>query len=451
MKRTVFTLTLTLLLIVMLCPTTAIAQSWQYSGSITTYGDMKYQTLAFSSNTFLFVASGRYIDKWNADTRVWIRDVFVGSNLKIQGLAIPEHNPFFLVYAVESINGERQYNDVEMRYTSDLSWRSDIDFDNNWGTRRLAVSGNGDHLVFSTWTNFGNHFLHSWDVSARTPVKRGHLFREHRGGIISENFFTALAIDNGGNYYFLGDGDKNVDERHFGSGGINHVYNPNSKVISLAYQGGYFASGSENNRVHIWDYKPPKWIRGFTTATDPKVLAFSKDRKYLAAGTANGDVYVWKVSNGVLLSRLSKHSSAVHSVAFSHDGRLIASADWGDNVYIWRRSGAAAAPTATPQVETPITETTLFSNYPNPFNPETWIPYQLAQPAEVTVSIHAADGKLVRVLELGNMPAGVYQDKDRAAYWDGKTEQGEPVASGVYFYTFTAGDFTATRKMLVMK
>ena len=96
-------------------------------------------------------------------------------------------------------------------------------------------------------------------------------------------------------------------------------------------------------------------------------------------------------------------------------------------------------------------ETTLLANYPNPFNPETWIPYQLAQPAEVTVSIHAADGRLIRTLVLGQLPAGVYQDKDRAAYWDGKNEQGESVASGVYFYTLKAGDFTATRKMLIRK
>ncbi len=99
----------------------------------------------------------------------------------------------------------------------------------------------------------------------------------------------------------------------------------------------------------------------------------------------------------------------------------------------------------------PPKETALLANYPNPFNPETWIPYQLAKPAEVTVSIHAADGKLVRTLALGQLPAGVYQARDRAAYWDGKNEQGESVASGVYFYTLKAGEFSATRKMLIRK
>ena len=96
-------------------------------------------------------------------------------------------------------------------------------------------------------------------------------------------------------------------------------------------------------------------------------------------------------------------------------------------------------------------KTVLLANYPNPFNPETWIPYQLAKGATVTVSIYAANGKLVRILELGHQPAGVYQTRSRAAYWDGRNAFGERVASGVYFYTLAADKFTATRKMLIRK
>ena len=96
-------------------------------------------------------------------------------------------------------------------------------------------------------------------------------------------------------------------------------------------------------------------------------------------------------------------------------------------------------------------KTALLHNYPNPFNPETWIPYQLAEPTHVTVHIYTTSGTLVRTLTLGHQPAGIYQHRSRAAYWDGKNAVGEPVASGVYFYTLTAGDFTATRKMLIRK
>ncbi len=103
------------------------------------------------------------------------------------------------------------------------------------------------------------------------------------------------------------------------------------------------------------------------------------------------------------------------------------------------------------QVEAKPKETALLPNYPNPFNPETWVPYQLAAAADVTLTIYAVDGTLVRTLALGHRPAGKYQSKSRAAYWDGRNALGEPVASGIYFYTLTAGDFSATGKMLVRK
>ncbi len=96
-------------------------------------------------------------------------------------------------------------------------------------------------------------------------------------------------------------------------------------------------------------------------------------------------------------------------------------------------------------------ETSLLPNYPNPFNPETWIPYQLAKSADVTLSIYAVDGRLIRTLALGHQPAGMYHSKSRSVYWDGRNQVGEQVASGVYFYTLTAGDFTVTRKMLIRK
>ena len=104
----------------------------------------------------------------------------------------------------------------------------------------------------------------------------------------------------------------------------------------------------------------------------------------------------------------------------------------------------------TEMAEVPET-TALLPNYPNPFNPETWIPYHLAIDAEVMLTIYDARGVAVRTLTLGHQPAGVYQSKHRAAYWNGRNHIGEKVASGLYFYTLTAGDFTATRKLLIIK
>ena len=96
-------------------------------------------------------------------------------------------------------------------------------------------------------------------------------------------------------------------------------------------------------------------------------------------------------------------------------------------------------------------KTALLANYPNPFNPETWIPYYLASDADVTITIHDITGALVRRLEIGHQKAGYYTHRNRAVYWDGRTEVGEHVASGVYFYRLTAGDDTHTRKMVILK
>ncbi len=97
------------------------------------------------------------------------------------------------------------------------------------------------------------------------------------------------------------------------------------------------------------------------------------------------------------------------------------------------------------------TEARLLKNYPNPFNPETWIPYQLAADTDVTITIYDMRGNLIQTLDVGHRSAGTYYARTRAAYWDGRNNSGESVASGVYYYTFSAGEFSGTGKMLLRK
>lgn len=96
-------------------------------------------------------------------------------------------------------------------------------------------------------------------------------------------------------------------------------------------------------------------------------------------------------------------------------------------------------------------ETKLLPNYPNPFNPETWIPYQLASDASVEISIYDSDGAIVRQLKLGHQRAGYYIDRERAAFWDGRSQTGERVASGLYFYQLRAGDYVSVKRMVIVK
>jgi hypothetical protein len=89
--------------------------------------------------------------------------------------------------------------------------------------------------------------------------------------------------------------------------------------------------------------------------------------------------------------------------------------------------------------------------FPDPGNPDVWLPYKLGRDVDVTINIYSMNGRLIRTLDLGHQAAGYYVTEDKAAYWDGKNEVGEQVASGIYFYTIQAGDFTATKKMVIAK
>ena len=146
----------------------------------------------------------------------------------------------------------------------------------------------------------------------------------------------------------------------------------------------------------------------------------------------------------------------VRAAAFSPDGKWLASGGLEGTILLWELNipveGKPVEPTGKlPGTWGKVKQTELYQNYPNPFNPETWIPYQLAEDVDVIVSIRSVSGQLIRTLDLGHKPAGIYIDKAEAAHWDGMNEAGEEVASDVYFYTIQAGDFTATKKMIVAR
>jgi hypothetical protein len=96
-------------------------------------------------------------------------------------------------------------------------------------------------------------------------------------------------------------------------------------------------------------------------------------------------------------------------------------------------------------------ETGLLPNYPNPFNPETWLPFQLRKGVNVRITIYDTLGREIRQFDLGHQPAGYYQTRERAVYWDGRNHVGERVASGTYFYRLEADDFVSVRRMVVLK
>ena len=169
---------------------------------------------------------------------------------------------------------------------------------------------------------------------------------------------------------------------------------------------------------------PPRHTTLIDTGDINNLYNFSASRKANTTGAVTADINVFT------------------NVPDDHSGYTIVK---NSNLPIEVIPAVPGAPTLLPDA------TSFLSNYPNPFNPETWIPYHLAKPADVRLTIYDMRGVVVRELVLGHQAAGFYTNRSRAAHWDGRNDFGEKVATGIYFCTFEAGDFTATRKMLIRK
>ena len=179
---------------------------------------------------------------------------------------------------------------------------------------------------------------------------------------------------------------------------------------------------------------------------------FTPDGRYLfASQERNLQIWDWKTET------LIEHSPIPDHLALSRDGTILLSyADTGQ-IRIWDAKALLPSKTVViPQDKQivmlgAVKRNQLLQNFPNPFNPETWIPFRLVAESHVTIHIHNATGQLVRRLSPGTMPAGNYSSQEQAVYWDGRNQIGEPVSSGVYLYTIHAGDFSATRRLLIRK
>lgn len=236
-------------------------------------------------------------------------------------------------------------------------------------------------------------------------------------------------------------------------------HNPWVTGVAFSPDGRTLASsgGWRDKSIRLWDAHSGKHKRTFIHTDEIRSVAFSPDGRILAGGSWDGTVLLWGVHTEALKRTLAGHTSSVNSIVFSPDGNTLASISYDGTVLLWNLDGMIETVQSAPVVNNSeremrtLKQTALLPNYPNPFNPETWIPYQLANPADVTVRIYTANGILIRTLLLGHQLAGSYQNPSRAAYWNGKNEVGEQVASGVYFYTLSAGETSMTRKMLIRK
>ena len=525
-------LTLTLVLIAAMAVTTATAQQYVHTDTLTGHTTSVNSIVFKDDGTLISGSDDNTLRAWSVTggTQRWSKDV----GGRVKAVALPSHNPHFIAY------GGRDNNNIRMRYSNDGDWRGEVS-GHTHSVVSLAFKPNSYLLASAS----RDKTIRIWNVATHTHMRHVRTLRGHTG------YPTEVAWSPDGRVLASAGYDGTVRLWN-PDNGINFAVlrGHTAAVYSLAWSpdGRILASGSDDYTIRLWDpdtHGTRRVLRGPTARV--RSLAFHPNGQTLASAVNDDTIRLWNPNTGALKATLTG-GRGDHYIAFSPNGQILAGegpsntdillyrlltvdvtgngkvnvndlvevarnygktvggganrkadvngdgrVDVDDILAVIKAVDAAGAPalaqanikTGSLQVadvqrwirdakaanadpagiaalerllillnrrDLPVPkETVLLANYPNPFNPETWIPYQLSETAEVTVTIHASDGKLVRTLELGQLPAGIYQNRSRAAYWDGRNAQGESVASGVYFYTLTAGDFKATRKMVIRK
>jgi len=300
----------------------------------------------------------------------------------------------------------------------------------------IAFSPDGRILASGGW----DRIVRLWDVGQQREIAalKGHV-----------DAIRSLAFRPDGRVLASGDRSGRVrlwDVEQQTEIAVLDTSYPHLYALSFSPDGTVLAVGNSDG-ADLWDVASRRKIVDFKTEALKvfSALGFGPDGRTLALGGLGGTIWLWDVAQRREIAVLKGHTCWVTSLAFSPDGTMLASGSHDGTVVLWDllRVTSTSVPDRNPALPE---RTALLPAYPNPSNLGVWIPYELAGDAKVTIRIYNILGQVVRTLDAGRKPAGRY-----LAYWDGRTDDGEEVASGVYIYSLQAGDFSAARKMAVVK
>ena len=345
--------------------------------------------------------------------------------------------------------------------SSPLAWRRDV----GGNVRALAFSPDGKYLAADGYDG-SNTNVTIYDVSKDTTVWQ-----------IDPDIYEvyALAFSPNGEYLAVGGDDERITFYRIGaditkkqvilaSGQVNDLaWSPDGTLIS----DGKKVYRTLIDRISAEPLSTPRDVNrdGVIDVADLVLVASNFGKSFTKDANPNPDVNGDGVVNRAdiieiiisleaALGAPSAHSRTVSTLTAEKLQRWISYAKQVNRSDPTFQRGIAVLEqllAALLETQAIPAETTLLSNYPNPFNPETWIPYHLANAADVRLTIYNRQGGVVRQFDLEYQLAGYYTDRVKSIYWDGRNDVGEQVASGVYFYHLSAGDYFATRRMVILK
>ena len=328
-------------------------------------------------------------------------------------------------------------------YDADLLWRNNGDgtFTNVAEAAGVANEGVGWYASFVDYDNDGYRDLYvvNGDVDGAQKTNRNRLYHNQNGQFVDRAEALNLTVDAVARGATSGDFDNDGDVDFYivnntGNTLLQNDLDPDTRRVQ-----------SKNRRIKIRLIGTISNRDGIGTRVTVAVGNHVQTQELICGtGFLGSDSLELEFGFGAGFQpgsiTLAWPSGIVETYQF----------DYGGDVYIFTEAvDVVTAVEPTGKLGTTwgkVKAAEVFQNYPNPFNPETWIPYQLFESSDVQISIYSQNGALIRDFNLGHQPYG-----ERVLYWDGKNQDGETVASGIYFYQFKVGDIHSVRKMWLMK